>query len=115
MPAKRRRSRRTSTATDTPSLEARFLTLKGGRLAQRLKDFSGPLGPRPGTVAKEKSIIDAFLEGFEKGKICGELEQTIESGINFLQENGNNPALQETCDNLRKEVVKTVGIYASNC
>lgn len=119
MPTRRRRARKSSPPltrrSDVQTIEATYLTLKGEKLAQRLKDHGGRPGKAPTPMARERSLIDAFLEGFEKGKICGELEQNIEAGINFLQENGNNPALQETCNTLRNQIVEKVGIYASNC
>lgn len=107
--------RRLSSRTNLATLQATFLTVKAEKLAQRLGDLGGRVPKAPTVVAKEKSIIDAFLEGFERGKICGQLEQTLDSAIDFLRENGNNPALQEECDSLRKAAVDTLNIYANNC
>ncbi|HUR00623.1 MAG TPA: hypothetical protein VM166_14315 [Gemmatimonadaceae bacterium] len=104
-----------SLATDTPSLRARFLTLMGEKISKRLKDLPVKPPKTPTSVARERTLIESFLEGFEKGKICGQMEQNLDAGIKFLQENGNDPALQQECDALRNSVVEKLGIYASNC
>ena len=70
---------------------------------------------RPRKSFRRLSYRSAFLEGFEKGKVCGQIEQNLDSAINFLQENGSNPALQEQCDGVRKAAVDALNAYASNC
>jgi hypothetical protein len=119
MPSRKKRPRkgfrRLSSRTDTATLRATFLTVVSEKLAQRLRDLGGRVGKAPTAVAREKSLIESFLEGFEKGKLCGQLEQNLDSAIDFLQENGNNPALQEECDSVRKAAVEALNTYANNC
>ena len=119
MPSKKKRPRkglpRLSSRTNTATLQATFLTIRSEKLAQRLRDLSERVGKAPTTAAREKSLIESFLEGFETGKICGQIEQNLDNAINFLQENGNNPALQENCDKVRQAAVEALNAYASMC
>lgn len=87
----------------------------GEKLSQRLKDLPGKPAKTPTGVARERTLIESFLDGFEKGKICGQIAQNIDSAIDFLQENDNDPAMQEQCDNVRDAAVKALDVYASNC
>ncbi len=119
MATRRRRSKKNATTlttrSDVRSIHAVYLTLKGEKLAQRLKDLTGRPGKATTAIAKETSLVGAFLEGFEKGKICGQIEQSLDGAIKFLQDNANDPSMQEQCDNVRKGAVSLLNDYANNC